>query len=339
MSNPIEILITLPLPDRLLAQIQQLSENLTIHHYPNLPAAEIPPEVWAQSEVLFTFQAIPTPEQAPKLRWLQYFLAGADRLQNSPLLDQSNLVITTMSGANAGQVAEHILTQMLALSRQLPTLFNLQQQATWMPDRIAAYQPMELTNSTVGIIGYGSIGRQLAYLLKCFNVQVLAIKRDAMHPEQAGYTRNGSGDPEGNLFTRLYPPQAIDAVLKLSDFVVISLPLTEQTKGLINAERLAACKTSAYLIDISRGGVVDHAALLDALQAEQLAGAALDVFPAEPLASDSPLWGLPNVIVTPHIAGFSRHYTARAVELFSHNMQLYLAGQALLNQFDSQKGY
>ena len=154
-----------------------------------------------------------------------------------------------------------------------------------------------------------------------------------------GYSKDDMGDPQGDLFTRLYPPQALRSMVGECDFVVVSVPLTSSTVGLLGKEQLAAMKPSAYLVDISRGGVVDHEALIAALNQEQLAGAALDVFPEEPLPEDSPLWEMSNVIITPHIAGFSGRYNQRANDLFVENLGRYLAGEELLNKVDFDREY
>jgi len=191
----------------------------------------------------------------------------------------------------------------------------------------------------VGIVGYGSIGREIARLLNVFGAKVLAAKRDVMHPEDQGYIIPGLGDPAGDAFHRLYPYQALKSMLKECDFVVVALPLTAETRGLIGAEEIAAMKPSAYLVNLARGGTVDQAALLAALQEKRIAGAALDVFVEEPLPAGHSFWKLPNVIVTPHIAGMSAHYNERAMDLFVENCKRYLAGSPLLNRFDPQKGY
>jgi phosphoglycerate dehydrogenase-like enzyme len=196
------------------------------------------------------------------------------------------------------------------------------------------FSPNELCGSTVGIIGYGSIGRQIARLLQVFGATVLAAKRDVMHPEDTGYTLEGLGDPNGDFVTRLYPPQSLVTMLKECDYVVVTLPRTTATRGLIGAKELAALKPGAYLIDISRGDIVDHNALIPLLRDRKIAGAALDVFPAEPLPADNPLWKLPNVIITPHIAGFSPHYDQNAATLFGQNLQRYLEDLPLYNRLD-----
>jgi phosphoglycerate dehydrogenase-like enzyme len=258
---------------------------------------------------------------------------------HDPLLLKPDLVATTLSGAASPQMAEHVVLMMLALGHHLPELFDLQRRAEWPSERWKRFSPKELNTSVVGIVGYGSIGREVARLLYAFGTTVLATKRDVMHPEDQGYRHEGQGDPQGDLVRRLYPPQALRSMLKECDFVVVTLPLTAETRQVMAAEELAAMKPSACLVNVSRGEVVDHAALIAALRERKIAGAALDVFPEEPLPADNPLWKLPNVIITPHISGFSPHYDERAVELFSENLRRYLAGLPLYNQIDPGRGY
>jgi phosphoglycerate dehydrogenase-like enzyme len=198
---------------------------------------------------------------------------------------------------------------------------------------------LEVRGSTVGIVGYGSIGRQLARVLNSLGATVLANKRDAMHPEDYDYIPAGLGDPGGDFVHRLYPAEALRGMVKECDFVVVTLPKTPDTQNIINSEVLAAFKPTAFLIDVSRGGIVDHTPLINALRDKKIAGAALDVYPEEPLAPESPLWKLPNVILTPHISGNTPKYDERAVEMFSTNLQRYLAGQPLYNRIDPKRGY
>jgi phosphoglycerate dehydrogenase-like enzyme len=228
---------------------------------------------------------------------------------------------------------------MLALGHHMPDIFKNQNRTEWPHNRSERFGPLELRGSTVGIVGYGSIGREIARLLHPFGVTVLATKRDVMHPEDSGYTAEGLGDPKGNRFTRLYPAQALKSMLKQCDFVVVCVPYTDETHNMIREDELAAMKQGSYLINIGRGGVVDQVALLDVLQDHHLAGAALDVFSEEPLPSNNPLWRIPNVIITPHIGGISDFYKDRAAVLFSENLKRYLEGLPLYNYFDSERGY
>jgi phosphoglycerate dehydrogenase-like enzyme len=282
---------------------------------------------------------LPTPELAPRLRWVQFHWAGVDHAIDAPILKRADVVATTLSGAAASQVAEYAIMMMLACGRHLAQAAMLQQKHDWPSDRWERFVPVELRGSTVGIIGYGSIGRETARLLHSFGATVLAAKRDAMNPVETGYTPEGLGDPEGNLVHRLYPFQALRSMVKDCDFVLVSAPLTSQTRRLVNAEVLQAMKPGSFLIDVSRGGVVDSAALLEALGKGSLGGAALDVFAEEPLPSDHPLWAMPNVLITPHVGGFSPQYDERATALFSENLLRYLAGLMLYNIINIDKGY
>lgn len=339
MSEEINILITLPLADELVEQIAQISDRFVVSLIPTRDASEIPNEAWEQTEVLYTMYTLPEPEQAPKLSWVQCYLSGVDKIRDEEIFKKEGIQLTTISGANASQVAEHAVTMMMALGHQLPEMFNLQQRSEWMTSKGTRYIPRELRGSTVGIIGYGSIGRQIARLVHGFGAEVLATKRDVKHPEDKGYTPENMGDPEGNYFTRLYPPQAIRSMVKECDFVVVTVPLTRGTQGLIGPAQIAAMKPGAFLVDVSRGGVVDHISLVTALTEGKLGGAALDVFPLEPLPTDHPLWSLPNVIITPHVAGFSPVYNKRANELFVENLYRYVAKDPLLNPVDLTREY
>jgi phosphoglycerate dehydrogenase-like enzyme len=339
MTTPVEVLITLPFSDELVNQLRGVSPRLKFTTTKARKNDEVPDEVWSRVEVLYTNNVIPTPEQAPQLRWIQFHWAGIDHVIDAPILNKPDVVATTLSGAAASKLAEYAVLMMLALGHQLPALISNQMKAEWPRDRWERFAPQELSESTVGIIGYGSIGRQIARLLHTFGATILATKRDPMHPEDTGYIPDDQGDPSGDLVRRLYPPQAIRSMFRECDFVVITVPLTSETRKLIGAEELAALKTNSYLIDISRGGIIDQTALLSALKDNRIAGAALDVFSEEPLPSDHPLWKLPNVIITPHISGITPYYDQRALALFTENLQRYLEGSPLHNQLNRQRGY
>lgn len=339
MVNKTRVLVTVPLTEELIREIRSVSEGIEVIHHPANSLEEVPESAWQAANVLYTMNVFPLEGQAPQLRWIQTLTAGVERVVGTPLYETQNFLLTHMSGANASQVAEHVLTMMLALGHSLPEFFRLQAKSKWMKEKGKQYSPVELRGKVVGIVGYGSIGRQVARLVRGFGADVLATKRDVMHPEDDGFVREGLGDPEGDLFTRLYPPEAIRSMFSLSDFVVVTVPLTPQTKGSVGKTQLGAMKPTAFLVDISRGGIVDHKALVEALEKDKLAGAALDVFPEEPLPAESPLWHLPNVIITPHVAGFSQAYYKRANKLFVENMRRFLAKEKLLNLVERERGY
>jgi phosphoglycerate dehydrogenase-like enzyme len=339
MDEAIKVLVTLPFTDELMKKISDVSPRLAVEKIVARNPGEISDEVWKKVEVLYTNRVLPAPEQAPKLRWIQFHWAGLDHALEEPIVYREGMSITSMSGASASQLAEHAVMMMLALGHQLPEVMSYQKRAEWPSGRWNLFSPFELRGATVGIVGYGSIGRQIARILQVFGATVLATKRDVMHPEDTGYTLEGLGDPSGDLVNRLYPPQALVSMLRECDFVVVTLPRTTATRNLVGENELSALKPGAYLVDISRGGILDHNALVTVLRERKIAGAAVDVFPVEPLPEDSPLWKLPNIIISPHIAGFSHHYDERAVDLFVQNLRRYLEELPLYNHFDPANEY
>jgi phosphoglycerate dehydrogenase-like enzyme len=328
----------MPFPEALLERLEAVSPRLRIHVHPAKSPEEIPAEVLSQVEILYTVGTLPEPDSVPNLRWIQFHFAGLDHVADHPLI-RAVRHVTTLSGAAVPQMAEFALMSILALGHRLPRMVEDKAAKRWAQDRFQRFQPVELRGSTVGIVGYGSVGREIARLCCAFNATVLATKRDLKHPEDRGYTLEGLGDPEAELVHRLYPPQALRSMVSLCDFVVVTVPLTSKTRGMVDERVFEKMKPTSYLIDLSRGGVVDHGALVEALQEKRLAGAALDVYPVEPLPEASPLWDMPNVILSPHVAGSSAHYFEQATALFAENLRRYLTDQPLLNPFSPERGY
>jgi phosphoglycerate dehydrogenase-like enzyme len=335
----IEVLTTIPFPETVMQRLKSQTPRIKINMIPAQQVEDIPDEMWNKIEVLYTDVLLPDPELVPNLKWIQFHYAGIDYIHDSPLLKKPELIFSSMSGASAIQEAEYILTMLLALSHRMIDLVSNQNKKDWPKDRWDKFTPVELSNSTVGLVGYGSIAREVARLLQPFNVNVLATKRDAMHPADAGYSIEGHGDPDGNYFHRLYPVEALKQMLKLCDFVVVTLPITPETRGMFGEAEIQAMKPGAFLVHISRGGVVDETALASALNEHKLAGAALDVFVQEPLPPESPLWKTQNLIITPHVSGFSFRYKERAGEMFVENLNRYLHGEPILNQYDPERYY
>jgi phosphoglycerate dehydrogenase-like enzyme len=339
MTETVNVLITLALEEKLIEQLAAVSPRLNIIVQPANWVEEIPKEVWETAQVLYTNRLIPQPEQAPLLRWIQFHWAGINHARDAEILSRPGMAATTMSGAACSQVAEFIVMMLLAMGQRFLEMRAAQRRAEWPQDRWRRFSPRELRGSTVGIIGYGSIGRQTARLLHTFGARILAAKYNAMKTSDDGYTLPDMGDPSGDLPARIYPPQALKTMVKECDFIVVTAPLTDATWGLVDAEVLQACKPGAYLVHNSRAGVVDQDALVAALKSGKLAGAALDVFMEEPLPADSPLWKTPNLIITPHISGNSPVYDQRAMELFAENLRRYLIGLPLLNLYNHELGY
>lgn len=338
-QNPVEILFTVSFANDVIEQIHLLSPRIKVTVHPARRAEEIPEDVWNRVEVLYTDTVLPDPDSVPNLRWVQLHYAGVDYALEAPVMHTPNIMVTTLSGAAVPQMAEYILMMLLAMGHRMPEIISNRERADWPRDRWERFNPKELRDSTVGIVGYGSIGGEVARLLQNFGAKVLATKLDVMHPWDTGYRIEGLGDPDGNFFNRLYPIQALASMVKDCDFLVVCLPLTPETHHLINGDIIRSMKSNSYLIHVGRGGVVDQAALLSALQERRLAGAALDVFSEEPLPANSPLWRLPNTLVSPHIAGISARYKERAMALFSANLDRYLNDLPLYNLFNPEKKY
>jgi phosphoglycerate dehydrogenase-like enzyme len=337
--NPLDILIHYHLTEEHIKELSMLSPRVRISFYPEGEFSDIPADMVAKAEIMLTSGAIPGPKEAPELRWVQFPYAGIDFVKDHPLLKKQDFKATTLSGAASPKIAEYALMALLALGHKLPMMVQYQEKKIWPPDRIKRFRPSELRGSTVGMLGYGSIARELARMLQPFDVEILATKNDLSQLTQNGYVPTGTGDPNGEYFMRIYPPQATHSVLKESDFVIVSLPLTNQTRNVISTEEFEVMKPSAYLVAIGRGGQVDEDALLVALREKKIAGAVLDVFKSEPLGTESPLWGAPNLVITPHIAGDTRQYTNMVASLFKANLRRYIDEHELLNVFDIEKGY
>ncbi|MYE47363.1 MAG: D-2-hydroxyacid dehydrogenase [Chloroflexi bacterium] len=283
-----------------------------------------------EAEVMFGFWsgAMPSlvgPDDLPgALRWVQLTSAGADRVD--PDLIRAGLTFTNVSGLHATPIAEYVLTYMLMFEKGWPALAR--NQAAGVYDRMV--MPRNLSDRTVGVVGMGAIGRECARLAKAIGCRVLAIRRSV--------TERGPDD----VADEVLPPRDLDELLTESDYVVLAMPLTGETRGMIGAEQLrtmGARDDRSYLINIARGEVVDEPALIEALREGVIAGAALDVFYQEPLPPDSPLWELDNVILTPHISGGNENYNEVATSIFCDNLRRYMAGESLRNIIDPDRGY
>jgi phosphoglycerate dehydrogenase-like enzyme len=338
MEEKIFILVTEPLPTEALERLQMISPRMEFHVHPAHKSEDVPPALWSRAEALYTLRIVPKPEQAPVLKWIQFHMAGLDHLPLGPLLDRG-VQCTSLSGAAAPQMAEYAVMMLLALGHRLPALARSQSAHEWPREKWELFRPRELRGSTVGVAGYGSVGREVARLCNAFGARVLAVKHDVMNPEDRGYTLEGMGDPEGRIPARIYPPQSLHRMLEECDFVVVSAPLTKGTRGWFGADAFAAMREGACLVDISRGGIVDDEALRKALQEGKLAGAALDVFSREPLPLESDLWDTPGLLLSPHIAGNSAKYDLRAMDLYAENLRRYADNRPLLNRFDPKEGY
>ncbi len=336
--DPVNVVITHAFPDTLIEKLKAVSPRLNVTVHP-ASTSEGLGEAAADAQVLYGSRRLPEPASAPNLRWVQLHSAGVDRLLDHPLYQNTDVIFTTTSGIHAVSMAEYTLAQILAFSHHLPRMFQDKQDANWPEDRWARYLPREVRGATLGIVGYGSIGREIARLAKCFGMNVLAIKRNVRQLADGAYALPGTGDPQAEIPDRIYPVQALRSFVAECDYVVLTVPLTGETHHLVNADVLKAMKPNGVLINISRGAVVDEAALVEALEQGRLLGAVLDVFEEEPLPADSPLWSLPNVIISPHVSGIGPRYDELATDVFAENLRRFVSGEPLLNVVDRSQGY
>ncbi|MEO5985521.1 MAG: D-2-hydroxyacid dehydrogenase [Candidatus Limnocylindria bacterium] len=259
--------------------------------------------------------------RSPHLRWIHSAAAGVDRVTTSVVRDR-NLTVTNARGVFSRPIAEYVVMMSLAIARRLRQLLELQRERTWQPLR-----GRELSELTVGIVGYGSIGTELAALLRPFGTRIVATRR---HPER------GAGDAPN---VELRGLDRLNDLLAESDIIVVAAPLTDETAGLIGAEQLALMREDAWLINIARGRLIDEIALRRALASGWIGGAVLDVFSEEPLAPDSPLYDTPNLVITPHTSWASDRVAERTVDLFIDNLRAFRAGEPMRNIVDLDAGY
>ena len=276
----------------------------------------------SEAEVLFGFIS---PKniiaRAPKLKWFQVTSAGVDRHQGTEIWN-SKVKITGVSGIHATPIGEFVMGLMLMFAKNTPLSFKMKQTRQWQ-----RYMSGTLRGKTVGIIGLGHIGGEVARLSKAFGMKVVATRRSAKAADKA------------KNVDLVLPTSRMKELLGQSDYVVLTLPLTPETKNIIGEAELKAMKPTAYIMNIGRGSLIDQDALIKALDEKRIAGAGLDVTVPEPLPKDNRLWDFDNVILSPHISGGMEDYMLRATELFCENLKRYIAGKRLLNVIDKKKGY
>ncbi|GCE25051.1 3-phosphoglycerate dehydrogenase [Dictyobacter alpinus] len=337
-NNKHTVLVTAHVNEDWKRHLQEISPDLQIEFRPDAKVEDIPAALWQEVEILFTLNTFPEPEQAPRLRWVQLYSAGANQASDGPLA-QSQATFTTASGVHAVNIGEYVLTTILAWFHRFPLFSEWKQKAEWPQDKDRGlFMPEELREKTLNIVGYGSIGREVARMAKAFGMRIVALEQRADHVDH-GFLFPDIGDPEGTLPDQYYTIEQFHQILGESDVVVVAVPLTPTTRGMFDKQAFEAMKNTAFLVNIARGDVCDEQALIEALQEKKIAGAALDVFKAEPLPSSSPLFKLTNVIMTPHISGLTPYYDERVTQIFAENLRRYVKGDQLYNTVDKERGY
>lgn len=249
-----------------------------------------------------------------ELKWIHCLSSGTEGLMADPVVERPGLLVTCSKGIHGIPMANHVMGFILSFLRRFPELGVNQRAHQWqrpMPD--------EATGKQICIIGMGNIGREVARVAQAFGMRVVGIRRTQAPVE---------------FVNEIRPTEDLDQVLAQSDFTIMLLPINEQTRGFMTAQRFAAMKKGSVFINVGRGQTVDEQALVESLQSGHLGGAALDAFSTEPLSENSPLWDLPNVIITPHLAADTPAYMSRAFGLAAQNLPLYLAQKPLVSQVD-----
>jgi phosphoglycerate dehydrogenase-like enzyme len=309
------------LRDEWLAQIQEIAPDMHVLVTRNREEIEAALDEIEIAVLDFPRDLLP---QARNLRWFQQWAAGADWLLDHPEVVDLDFVLTNASGVHSIPITEHIFALLLAFARMIDQSVRHQTLGKWM-----AYERkknvFELADKTMVLIGVGAIGERTAQVATAFGMRVLGVRRNPQVSVPSVETIVG--------------PDDLLEILPEADFVVVTAPLTAETRGMIGERELQAMKPTAYLVNIGRGGIVDEGALTRALEGGWIAGAGLDVFEEEPLPEESPLWGMENVIVTAHYAGFNPHYDERAIAIFLDNLRRYRAGEPLRNVVDKKLGY
>ncbi len=331
-QEPVPVVVSFPLTEQTRATIEGASPLVRILDYASErveASVQRPPPTseqratLAQAEVLFGshLDSIELHRAAPNLKWFQVLTAGLDELIEQGVLDL-DFTITTMSGVGAVPIAEYCMGVMVMLEKGLHQTMRDQVEHHW-DFRFAG----QLRGKTCGIVGLGAIGRALARRARAFEMRVIATRRSAQ-----------AGEHDADV-DELLPSDELPRLLAESDYVVLCVPLTAETDGLLGADEIALMKQDAALVNIARAAVVDEEALLAALRDGRIGGAALDVHDPEPLPADSPFWDLPNVIVTPHRSGAMHGYFDRAAEFFTENLKRYVSGEPLANVVGRERGY
>lgn len=334
--NLVPVVIATPVEAELVGRLRDVDERLDVRFEPDLlPPPRFPSdhvgdpsftrtpdeerrfaELVAGAEVLYGFpredprQIAWAVRTAPGLRYVQATFAGAGQQLAAAELTRDELERiqwASSAGVHATPLAEWSIFGILAFTKGLPRLLVDQRDRHW-----DHYPVDELRGSTVLIVGLGSIGREVARLAEAFGMNVVSVRRE-----------------QGNL----------DELLPQADSIVVTLPLTDETRGLIDRDRIERIRRGAIFVNVGRGGVVDEQALVDALRSGHLRGAALDVFTQEPLAPESPLWELENVIISPHTSALSRRENERIIELFGDNLRRYLRGDELRSRIRTSVFY
>ncbi|EME44219.1 hypothetical protein DOTSEDRAFT_24296 [Dothistroma septosporum NZE10] len=353
-------LLPFPEPKEIFSALQKKFPSLDITYHQtgsNKNAQElydsVPKHLWHSATILVTLFTFPQDlSEIPNLELVHLVSAGSNQLQGQPLYKDSDVTITTSTGIHGPQIAEWVVMTGLVGSHHYKQLYELQKAHQWGGDGKTDYRAVrDKVGQRIGVLGYGSIGRQVGRVASAMGMEVLAFtaseKDTAEKKRDDGYVVPGTGDVEGSIPTEWYhglDKESLHNFLKQDlDWLVVSVPLTDQTRHFLGTEEFKVLsqggKRSAFVTNIARGSIVKQQDLIEALKDGTLSGAALDVADPEPLPKDNELWGLENVILTPHISSSSGAYTERTFDLLEKNLQRKAKGENLINVVNRKRGY
>lgn len=317
----LKIVSTAKMSERHQINLQEGYQMHNFFFYDNMEAT--PLDVLEQVEILVTYGEDLTSDlikKMPKLKWIQVLSAGLELMPFKELIER-RIQVTNAKGIHRVPMAEYTMSMILQLTRKHYSFYDNQKEGVW--DR--SLRVDEVYGKTLGILGLGAIGSEIAKRAQAFGMRVLGMRRS-------------EGDAPAYV-DELISFKQKEKLFRESDYLVVLLPLTQHTANFVGNEELQMMKTSAYLINIARGQVVDEESLLQALREEKIAGAVLDVFTEEPLPADHPFWKTERLILTPHVSGRSPYYMQRAIEIFRENLSKYPQSGDMINVIQLDKGY
>ncbi|KQO96999.1 D-2-hydroxyacid dehydrogenase [Leifsonia sp. Leaf264] len=330
-------LCTLSLPESWFEELGRRAPDVAIHR---LAAGQEPdPELLDRLDMLHTSEWFPEASQVPRLRCVQLDTSGVDHVRRTTLWD-TTIPIATLGGIAPVPMAEYAMMTVLELAHRMPLIERHRADRSWPTnaDRLSTLTPRQLPGATLGIIGYGRIGREISRLATAFGMNVLGLSRTGSAAPAAEKFDTGR-QTAGADRAEILPMSGLDEVMRRSDILVVVVPLTELTRDMIGARELGLLPAGALVVNIARGGIVDEQALLDRLRSGAIAGVALDVFDEEPLTAASAWWSEPGTLVTPHVAGLAPQYHAQTLDLVVENLSRLADGRPLVNEVDRVSGY
>lgn len=337
--GPVRVLVTYRLLKSAIPDLAAAATGASIEYRPLAGRAAIDALRDADLEVLVAPFAPHDLSRTPRLRWVQLASAGVDHLLDDPPWARG-LLVTNARGVYAPSIGQYVLAEILRINEHVDGRRALQVEHRW--PGTAEHESLTgrlVRGRTVLVLGYGGVGREIARLADAVGMRVLAAKRRPDDHHDRSFRVPGTGDPDASIPEQIVAVDDLPALLPEADYVVVTVPLTDRSRGLVSARLIGAMREDAWLINIARGPVVDEGALVRALRDRRIGGAVLDVFGEEPLPPDSPFWDLPNVIVTPHVSGGDASSPHILADLVADNLRRYLSRDPLVNVVDAEHQY